>query len=68
MKRPKDEEVDQPSGLYYQMLEIGQKIVYIQTLNEHRHGPTKYIRRVIEITEVIPIWDGKCAYRGEYVD
>lgn len=62
-----DEEL-QPSGLYYKMLEVGEKIVYVQELNAMRHGPTKYERRIIEVTQVVPIWDGKCAYRGEYVD
>lgn len=62
-----DEET-QPSGLYYKMLTVGEKIVYVQEIDKHRHGPTKYKRRIIEVTEVVPIWDGKCAYRGEYAD
>ena len=67
MRKPEDDE-PQPSGLYYKMLEVGEKIVYMQRLDEYRHGPTKYRRRIIEATEVVPIWDGKCAYRGEYTD
>ena len=63
-----DHDEEQPSGLYYKMLAIGDKIRYCQETNKFGHGVSKIRWRMVEVTEVIPIWDGKCAYRGEYVD